>query len=107
MYCELSSLIFLADPSTSLLERKDSPSIDISHVRMFVLDILGGMVHSHRPLSVMAYSSLLPSLWSLINYDQSDRVLHVVIDHAISVASKSPLKRLTIEFVARLFMVGI
>lgn len=61
-------------------------------------------------LGASAYVSLLPTIWALINKPlprdtTTNEVLCTVIDHALKLSSKSPCKRLTIEFVARLILV--
>lgn len=61
-------------------------------------------------LGASAYVSLLPTIWALINKllpgdTTTNEVLCIVIDHAIKLSSKSPCKRVTIEFVARLILV--
>jgi hypothetical protein len=64
-----------------------------------------------RPLTLTAYTALLPTIWSLLNNPSagqrhlSDDVLQAVVEHAIKTSSKSATKRATVEFVGRLVFV--
>ncbi len=86
-------------------------------VREYVLQILGGGEPSSsqlaRPLTAAAYTSLLPTIWSLINYsgrnqeqtESSSDVLRATVEHAVKTGSKSLLKRCTFDFVSRIVLV--
>lgn len=66
-----------------------------------------------RPLTPSAYVALLPSVWALLNRapgissdleDVPSSVLSAILDHAVRTTSGSAVKRLTVEFVARLLL---
>ena len=62
-------------------------------------------------LTASSYLSLLPTIWAIIskpglNHQESDDIIHATLDHALKVSSKSACKPFTIEFVARLLLVG-
>ncbi|KIJ68364.1 hypothetical protein HYDPIDRAFT_36848 [Hydnomerulius pinastri MD-312] len=67
-----------------------------------------------RPVSPTVYTTLLPTIWALLNQaagsgaqleeDESSSVLSATLDHALRTTSTSAVKRLTVEFVARLLL---
>ena len=66
-----------------------------------------------RPLTVAAYSALLPTMWSLVNNVSGssgggvgEEMVRVVVDNAMRIGSTSASKRATVEFVGRLMLVG-
>jgi pre-rRNA-processing protein IPI1 len=96
---------------------KDNLSIQTERVSEYVIQLLRGeavatsqLGHSLTPAS---YIALLPTIWSLLNNptwihrDLSNSVLQAILDHAFKVASKSALKKPTIEFVARVVLVSM
>ncbi|KAF9044791.1 hypothetical protein BDZ89DRAFT_1058887 [Hymenopellis radicata] len=88
IYCELSSLI-ASDIHSEGGSRDEA-------VRGYVLDALDA-----GKLTSAAYTSLLPTIWSLI---RSGDVLDAVVTHAISLSAKSALKRPATEFLTRLIL---
>lgn len=65
-----------------------------------------------RPLTLGAYSALLPTLWSLVNNvggssdgGVGEEVAKVVVGHAMRIGSTGASKRATVEFVGRLMLV--
>ena len=65
-----------------------------------------------RPLTVAAYSALLPTLWSLVSNvggssggGVGEDTVRVVVDHAMRIGSTGASKRATVEFVGRLMLV--
>lgn len=69
-----------------------------------------------RPLTASAYIALLPSVWALLNRapgissdleDVSPSVVSAILDHATRTTPGSAVKRLTVEFVARLLLVSM
>jgi pre-rRNA-processing protein IPI1 len=130
-YCELTSLLVLRSWTAPTNHHRISdrrsrrvPTSQISENRLlaqnlvvseFVARLLKGEAVTSqlgRPLTPTAYIALLPTVWSLLNnpatqeQDQSSaEMLQIVVEHATKTSSKSALKRLTIEFVARLILV--
>ncbi|KAJ7070943.1 hypothetical protein C8F01DRAFT_1046689 [Mycena amicta] len=117
IYCELSSLVVLT--SAGHLGKKTPPSKgDIrqqtERVSTYVMQLLRGEATSTsrlgRPLMPEAYNALLPTIWSLINNsesqlrDISQGVLLAVLDHGRKLSSKSAVKQLTLEFIARVLL---
>ena len=78
-------------------------------VRTYIIQLLHGKPVAGqqlaRALSPSAYTALLPTVWSLLNAPEADDVLAALLDHAISVPSKTPLKLPTVAFVGRLVLV--
>jgi hypothetical protein len=130
IFCELTSLLLNApDNSFSKHQKRRSRNPNPSHkhsqrdsvlssqtcrVSNYVIRRLRGQSDSPSQighvLGASAYVSLLPTIWALINKPlprdtTTNEVLCTVIDHALKLSSKSPCKRLTIEFVARLILV--
>ncbi|KAJ3762833.1 hypothetical protein EV360DRAFT_34799 [Lentinula raphanica] len=128
IYCDLTSRLALAsripeptsrqNQTTSRGKRgrqlgQDSSRAD--RVREYVVRTLRGQVSSAqlvRQLTPAAYNSLLPTVWSLLNYsgrdeeclERSEEVLEAILEHAMKTGSKSVLKRSTFNFVARLIL---
>ncbi|KAG5342392.1 hypothetical protein C0989_002227 [Termitomyces sp. Mn162] len=95
----------------------NSLSIQIERVSNYILQLLsGGPISGSqlgRTLTPAAYASLLPVVWALLNNtgsvyqcSTSSAILNAVISHSMKTSSKSALKRLTIEFVARLVLLS-
>ncbi|KAJ6575217.1 hypothetical protein B0H19DRAFT_1127709 [Mycena capillaripes] len=122
MFCELTSLLVLT--SESMPNRrgkqlapgksKDSLQVQTERVSEHVVQLLRGESLSTsqlgRPLTPTAYSALLPTIWSLVNNANpslravSSEVLRATVEHASKVSSKSALKQITIEFIARIVL---
>ncbi|KAL4064905.1 hypothetical protein V8B97DRAFT_1181617 [Scleroderma yunnanense] len=122
IYCELTSLVVLVsswwsseagqhgDTSIRSLSRRLSlkytktSKLDIQTelVRSYVVRVLNGEGESGdqlpRPLMPSVYIALLPSVWALLNYPSGPGVNS---DEAVT---SSAVKRLTVEFVARLLL---
>ena len=100
-------------------QRKRTPSkkvsIQIDKVAQYIIKRLRGEANSTQigtTLMASSYLSLLPTIWAIINrpglnQEEADGIIHATLDHALKVSSKSACKLLTIEFVARLFLVSI
>ncbi|KAJ4486240.1 hypothetical protein J3R30DRAFT_3445394 [Lentinula aciculospora] len=121
-YCDLTSCLVLASRTTASTPRHytsrgrkgrkvGSDSSQTDHVQEYVLQILRGQVSSSqlvRSLTPEAYNSLLPTIWSLLNFsghdreylERSEEVLEAVLEHAVKTGPKSALKKSTFDFVA-------
>ena len=129
IYCELTSLLVLASTKNSRTSRGKSRqtqvafqaseavlSLQAERVSEYVIQLLRGEASSRsqlgRPLTPMAYTALLPTVWSLLNQPSpnerqiSSVVLQTMLEHAINTSSNSAVKKLGIEFVARLVLVS-
>ncbi|PPQ88648.1 hypothetical protein CVT25_010224 [Psilocybe cyanescens] len=131
IFCELTSLavnasqIESSQPNQKRKARK-GPSHTSSHkakaslqterVTQYITRRLRGEAASSAqigvPINPTAYRALLPTIWALIgsagtSADESNEVIHAALDHALKVSSKSACKRLTVEFVARLMLLGL
>ncbi|KAG6334294.1 hypothetical protein ID866_4791 [Astraeus odoratus] len=134
IYCELMSLMVLVSPYSgpgageaghtprfrSTPKAGGKLEIEIEHIHNYVIRLLDGESdlggQLPRPLTPLVYLSLLPSIWALLCHlsgsaTQSDEVvsssvLSATLDHAIRTTSGSAVKRLTVEFVARLLLVS-
>ncbi|KAG1881744.1 hypothetical protein C8R48DRAFT_585967 [Suillus tomentosus] len=88
-------------------------------VRTYVTSLLQGEDHSgaqiSRPLIPTMYIALLPTIWALLNQPKeshtrsqgeapTDTVLSAMLDQAIKTTSKSAVKALTVEFIARILL---
>ncbi|TRM66181.1 hypothetical protein BD626DRAFT_628138 [Schizophyllum amplum] len=113
LYCELTSLIALTgSDATSQLRRankkRDALSIQTERVQSYIVQLLRGEPtvgqQLARPLSSSAFISLLPTIWSLLNAPEAATILAALLQHAISVPSKSTLKQSTVAFVGRLVL---
>jgi len=122
-YCSLTSHLALATQAGSSisqtrrntgatasrsLKRSSKLGDQIDHVRTYVLEVLSS--GSERPLTFTAYTSLLPTIWALINVksesnDSSSDVFRALIEHGTRVSSKSSLKKCSTEFISRLLLV--
>ncbi|KAG6842589.1 hypothetical protein C0991_000115 [Blastosporella zonata] len=133
IFCELTSLLVLTtnaqasrptrrgksrQTSASANKLNNSLSIQTQRVSDYILQLLGGGSATGsqlgRSLTPAAYVSLLPAIWALLNNTASSvehpsttsAILNATIMHSIKTSSKSALKRLTIEFVARLVLLS-
>ncbi|KAF7320428.1 Ipi1-N domain-containing protein [Mycena kentingensis (nom. inval.)] len=121
IYCELSSLVVLTAagistrPSKRAAARgKDTTLQQTERVSAYVIQLLRGEATGSsqlgRPLTPDAYLALLPTIWSLVNNPDPDArhmardVILAVIDHGRKVPSKSAVKQMTLEFVARILL---
>ncbi|KIK71082.1 hypothetical protein GYMLUDRAFT_975790 [Collybiopsis luxurians FD-317 M1] len=125
IYCNLTSRLTLASraepaprrnvPRGKKGRRLSNDASQTDRVHEYALQILRGQAADSqltRTLTPAAYSSLLPTLWSLINYSAQDQenlersrnVLQATLEHAVKTGSKSALKRSTFDFVARLVL---
>lgn len=124
IFCQLTALIIVATQADSprphqkrkIRSRSDTLSIHAEQVTRYIARRLRGEAASSSQIGVAinpaAYNALLPTIWALIssrggNAAEVDGVFHATLDHAVRVSSKSACKRLTVEFVARLLMVGV
>lgn len=90
--------------------------MQVSMVSDYIIKLLRGQNTSitRIPSSVTAsvYLALLPSIWTVINDSYPELSSHVtdvlqaLLEHASQTPSKSRTKHITIEFVARLFLVS-
>ncbi len=74
-------------------------------------ELSGGNVLSNqvaRSLTSAAYTSLTPTMWSLINTpsQSSNGVFGAVLEHGTVVSAKSALKKPAVDFISRLILVG-
>ncbi|KAG6845775.1 hypothetical protein H0H87_003829 [Tephrocybe sp. NHM501043] len=135
IFCELTSLLVLittAEASRPMRrgksrqmnnlatgnKLKNSLTIQTQRVSDYILQLLGGGSAAGsqlgRTLTPTAYVSLLPAIWALLNntagspqhQSTASAILNATITHSIKTSSKSALKRLTIEFVARLVLLS-
>ncbi|KAF8576820.1 hypothetical protein K439DRAFT_1397060 [Ramaria rubella] len=120
-YCELTSLAVLASEfdavkinsknhATSQAKRNKALSIQIDQVGEYVVKALDGELRSAShplgySLTASAYTMLLPTVWSLLKYQdaaENATILSSCINHAIRTSSKSATKRPAIQFVGML-----
>ncbi|KAJ7254014.1 hypothetical protein B0H12DRAFT_1050739 [Mycena haematopus] len=122
IFCELTSLLVLTSKSTprqaknlTQVDVKDSLQLHAKRVSQHVVQLLKGESLSTsqlgRPLTSATYTALLPTVWALINVNPdfrtaSNEVLRATIEHATKVSSKSALKQITIEFIARVVLLN-
>jgi pre-rRNA-processing protein IPI1 len=132
IYCQLTSLLVLASDSRSTNNSRASRgkyrqtaiaqaskgvlSLQAERVSEYVIQLLRGEVllgsQVGRPLTPAAYTALLPTIWSLLNQPLpnerqiSSAVLQATLEHATKTSSNSAVKKLGIEFVARLVLVS-
>jgi len=130
IYCELTSLLALTSyPRTtnnpranrgksrqSQIATQASEGVLSLRVREYVIQLLRGETLSGsqigRTLTPTSYSALLPTIWSLLNqpsateHSISSDVLRATLEHATKTSSNSAVKKLGIEFVARLALVS-
>ncbi|KAJ7209662.1 hypothetical protein GGX14DRAFT_452486 [Mycena pura] len=127
MFCKLTSLVILtaegASPSRDKRpahgqgDSKGSLQMHTERVSRYVIKLLKGESLSTsqlgRPLTPATYTALLPTIWSLINNadprlrDVSSDILLATIEHGSKVPSKSALKSITIEFIARVTLLDM
>ncbi|KAG5654094.1 hypothetical protein H0H81_007508 [Sphagnurus paluster] len=131
IFCELTSLLVLkthtdsARPTRRAKLRQghksaaaggtDALAIQTQRVSAYILQLLRGEASAAgqlgRTLAPATYAALLPAIWALLNngsahhQEASSAILHATIEHSMKTSSKSGLKRLTLEFVARLVLV--
>ncbi|KAK0198378.1 hypothetical protein F5146DRAFT_1218993 [Armillaria mellea] len=118
VYCELTSLLVLTSQDTRSRQRrpnkteKSKLSIQNDIVCDYVLrELSGGNVSSNqvaRSLTSAAYTSLTPTMWSLINApsQSSNGVFGAVLEHGTVVSAKSALKKPTVDFISRLILMN-
>lgn len=129
IFCELTSLLMLADWEPILKSNKgksralnkgkgaqkgSTDSLPIDRVSQYVAQLLEGESASSnglsRPISLPAYTALLPTIWSLLNssghQELANEVLVNTVDHAIRISSSSAVKKATVEFIGRLILVN-
>ncbi|KXN89955.1 hypothetical protein AN958_04959 [Leucoagaricus sp. SymC.cos] len=121
IYCELTSLLVLRLNTISTKPRRSlKPSNPLITQVSIVSDYITKLLRSQTtrtsqvPHSLLpgSYLALLPSIWAIINNlytevsSHTTEVLQALLDHANQTVSKSSTKRLTIEFVARLILLG-
>lgn len=128
IYCELTSLLLLASYTRSanssrtsrgksqLATQASEGSLQAQRVSEYVIQLLRGEPSSGsqlgRSLTPQAYTTLLPTIWALLHQSspnkqqESSTVLQAVLEHATDTSSNSAVKKLEIEFVARLVLVS-
>jgi len=122
IYCELMSFLALRSKSTSTnpgrsLKPTNTPTMQVSMVSDYITKSLRGQNTSISQISSSStagvYLALLPSIWTAINDPYPELSSHVsgvlqaLLEHASKAPSKSRMKQITIEFVARLFLVSL
>lgn len=131
IFCELTSLLTLRNaellppnPGSRNHKSKEKSiqksisvaSLPVDRVKQYVSRLLAGEASGAdglaRPLTLDAYSALLPTLWSLVNNvggssggGVGEETVEVVVDHAMRIGSMGASKRATVEFVGRLMLV--
>jgi pre-rRNA-processing protein IPI1 len=131
IYCELTSLLVLASYTRSsnkspATRRKPLQitqtsegvlSLQAGRVSEYVIQLLRGEASSGsqlgRSLAPAAYTALLPTIWWLLNQPSTNQhqisggVLQSLLEHATNTSSNSAVKKLGIEFIARLILVSL
>jgi pre-rRNA-processing protein IPI1 len=134
IYCELTSLLALASytritnnsrtnraksrqAQTTIHDSEGILSLQTERVSEYVIQLLRGEALSGsqvgRLLTPAGYTALLPTIWSLLNqllaneHPTSSDVLQAMLEHATKTSSNSVVKKLGIEFVARLALVSL
>jgi pre-rRNA-processing protein IPI1 len=133
IYCELTSLLVLVSHTRSNNSRTNRGQsrqtqnatqasegvllLQAERVSQYVIQLLRGEALSGsqigRLLTPTAYIALLPTIWSLLNQPSPNEhrirsnVLLAILEHATKTSSNSPVKKLGIEFVARLVIVSL
>ncbi|KAF8912738.1 hypothetical protein CPB84DRAFT_1670522 [Gymnopilus junonius] len=124
IFCQLTALLIIATHADSprryqkrkTRNRSSNNSTHTEQVTRYIARRLRGEAASSSQIGVAinptAYNALLPTIWALINSRDGnaaevDGVFHATLDHAVKASSKSACKRLTVEFVARLLMLGL
>lgn len=105
--------------ASSHVKHESKLTLQAGLVRTYVTRLLLGEDNSgaqiSRPLIPTMYIALLPTIWALLNQPKeshtrsqgeasTDTVLSAMLDHAIRTTSNSAVKRLTVEFVARILL---
>ncbi|KAK0245760.1 hypothetical protein EDD85DRAFT_1016820 [Armillaria nabsnona] len=118
VYCELTSLLVLTSQDTRSRQQRPSKtdrsklSIQNDIVCDYVLrELSSGNVSSNqvaRSLTSAAYTSLTPTMWSLINTpsQSSNGVFGAVLEHGTVVSAKSALKKPAVDFISRLILMN-
>ncbi|PBL01077.1 hypothetical protein ARMGADRAFT_1058936 [Armillaria gallica] len=118
VYCELTSLLVLTSQDTRSRQQRPSKtdrsklSIQNDIVCDYVLrELSGGNVQPNqvaRSLTSAAYTSLTPTMWSLINTpsQSSNGVFGAVLEHGTVVSAKSALKKPAVDFISRLILMN-
>lgn len=127
IFCELVSLlVFTTQCVSSSNTRRNKSRLkgpkdawttqQIQRVGDYILQLLRGEATASsqlgKPLTHGAYVALLPSIWALLDntrpelVEMSGKVLQAIVQHSLKTSSKSAVKRLTIEFIARLILVS-
>ncbi|KAI0080104.1 hypothetical protein K474DRAFT_1727562 [Panus rudis PR-1116 ss-1] len=137
IYCELTSLLVLASPqqpspqgepqnpktranknkkpATSNSANARITSLQVDRVKEYVIRLLHGEPPSGtgsglpRPITAAAYTSLLPTIWALLNHsaleqEPSNGLLAAVVEHATKISSTSAVKRHSLDFLGRLVL---
>ncbi|KAI0348476.1 hypothetical protein BDW22DRAFT_1424636 [Trametopsis cervina] len=120
VFCELSSFLVVGAPSSRAVSKRsakrrafsvptmDVPPAHIDSVRNYVVKTLrGGISEQTISMNVASYTSLLPTVWALLNDtvpDHASEVLRAVIEHALRSSPSSAVKQNTIEFLGRLIL---
>jgi pre-rRNA-processing protein IPI1 len=133
IYCELTSLLALASSTRTTTNSPTNPGksrqahttrdsegilpLQTERVSEYVIQLLRGEALSGsqvgRLLTPAGYTALLPTIWSLLNQPLVDKhptysnVLQAMLEHATKTSSNSVVKKLGIEFVARLVLVSL
>ncbi|KIK93651.1 hypothetical protein PAXRUDRAFT_828751 [Paxillus rubicundulus Ve08.2h10] len=109
----------LRPPRSKAASLRGDAKLDVQAklVSSYVIRLLRGEGESGsqlpRPVSPTVYTALLPTIWALLNQvtglggqlgNESSLVLSATLDHALRTTANSGVKRLTIEFVARLLL---
>ncbi|KIY47008.1 hypothetical protein FISHEDRAFT_46092 [Fistulina hepatica ATCC 64428] len=123
LFCQMVSFKLLSAPTAGSSKpsgkRTNEALIAAAEIRVqeFIVQFLRGQETSMgqiaRPPTVGAYASMVPTIWSLINVPSSQKtatrgeedaldIVVAVLEHATKTISKSSVKQLTVEFVARL-----
>ena len=128
VYCELTSYLLLNSSPLELTTRRSKKQrsgpnitggvsqVQIDRVCQYVIKALKGEGAGQsgpgsalsRPISATSYTSILPTVWALLNNadpSHADEILRAVFEHAIKSSSTSAVKRNTIEFLGRLVLV--
>ncbi|KAJ3976974.1 hypothetical protein EV361DRAFT_944748 [Lentinula raphanica] len=112
IYCDLTSRLALASRIPEPTSRQNQTTSRGKRGRQLGQDSSEADRVREYVLTPAAYNSLLPTVWSLLNYsgrdeeflERSEEVLEAILEHAIKTGSKSVLKRSTFNFVARLIL---
>ncbi|KAI9510266.1 hypothetical protein F5148DRAFT_1274880 [Russula earlei] len=116
VHCELTSLLILAytaqDAVPSNLKKRDGSSIpkQVSRVKDYIAHLLSGVQMSPhvlgRHITAQDYVALVPTLWMLLNSKLKHSGADDDVDILKAVSSLAATKRPTVDFLARLILVG-